>query len=73
MESHWVSISPRLTQHFESQQQSAENQNRNAMRMIGGDYDFTSCYIQGVTTVWIRLLRSEGPSSRDACQETHTH
>ena len=46
-----VFISPRLSRDFESHQQSAENQNRYAMRMIGGDYDSTLCNISEVTVV----------------------
>src|SRR6266550_9168505 len=60
-----VSIWPRLTQGFESQQQSEENQNRDVMRMIGGDYDSTVCNIWGVSMVWIRFFWSEGAFSRD--------
>jgi hypothetical protein len=50
----------RRTRYFGLQQQSVENQNPDAMRMIGKPYDFSACNISGVTLVGIWLFRCEG-------------
>jgi hypothetical protein len=58
---------------LESHRQSAENQNGNAMRLIGGDYDFPSSIFWESTFTRTRLFRTESAFDCHVFEETHTH